>query len=281
MFGGRPGLGLAGAGAVPRPVVPRMGMMTGQSLWGAQPQATYRTCIGQTGAGDELRVTFSERPQVSTNWWDNSNDLQVTADITSGSISGMFQLVTTEYGRIDGMCESASLGEIISERPQANTGMLGLGWWNQGPANNIGIIGTTFDLSPGKTVSLTDNINTGLTLARITGGGMALCPARQVVGNRCLDTMSLCCSIARDSRPAIQPVMGGAQAGMVGGMNGGMGGMVGGMNGGMVGGMNGGMVGGMNGMSQGMNGNMNGGVSGNMGSPAGQGMQGGAFQGRR
>ncbi|KAK6185882.1 hypothetical protein SNE40_008022 [Patella caerulea] len=252
MFRGLSGLGLPGLGS--RPGAARMGMLNGQSVSGAQVQNTYRTCIGQTAAGDELRVTFSERPRVSTNWW-SSNGLQVTADITSGSMTGMFQLVTTEYGRIDGMCESASLGEIITNRPQANTGMFGLGLWNQGPANNIGVIGTTFDLNPGKTVSLTDNINTGLTLARITGGGMALCPVRQVVGNRCIDMVSLCCSIAKDSRPASQQVASGAQGGNAGGINNAMGGF-GNIQTGALGNGNAGN------MQMGSSGNMNAGVGG-------------------
>ncbi|ESO82704.1 hypothetical protein LOTGIDRAFT_155722 [Lottia gigantea] len=168
----------------------------------SQQQPEYRTCIGQTAAGDEMRVTFYSRRSTSSNWWQSgriTNDIQVKATINSRSLTNKFRLVTTQYGRIDGMCESESLGNIIDENAFTRVANVRIGGQK---SRNIGFIGTDFSLSPGKSVRITDHIQSMLNLDIIAGGGMALCPVQQIVGVRCIDLISLCCSISKDTKPA-------------------------------------------------------------------------------
>ncbi|ESO94012.1 hypothetical protein LOTGIDRAFT_228678 [Lottia gigantea] len=179
---------------------PAMGLL-GSSMMGGNPGRELLTCIGSTASEDSLRVTFEKTPNRF-----NRNQLEMSAKISAGmnsQMQGTFQLVVTEFGHIEGYCDANSLGPIMNSQSQTPAPLMALNFWRGTGSGNrvVGIIGDRFDIFAQNTVSIKDTITT-LPVNNLPGSGIALCAANEILGNQCMNTIPLCCTITKDNMPA-------------------------------------------------------------------------------
>ncbi|XP_070206400.1 uncharacterized PPE family protein PPE12-like [Littorina saxatilis] len=171
-------------------------------------------------------------------------------------ISGSFQVLVTQYGRVNDGCNAVALGPAITSlNPFGNNPMnpfLNFGNNNFGQTRRAGQLQNPLMVTQGGLTIYSDRLQ-GVSRSQLVGGGIAVCP--QVgSGGECYGIVLQCCTIANDQVPASEMYVtpGGQQQG---GLQGGFG--AGGFgNGGFNGGLgNGGFNGGIG------NGGFNGGIA--------------------
>ncbi|XP_067678685.1 uncharacterized protein [Haliotis asinina] len=166
-------------------------------FWGDFEEPTVYTCIGKNTNMDELRVTFRNEP--SRNRWDRwlPQRVQMEARVSVSGQSqtrGSFQLIATEYGRVEDGCVIGALGDIIGSDS----------WFRRRPNTEIGILGREFPLAPRQGHTSTTYIRGFASAEALNGHGLALCLRRQISGGTCNGIIPLCCKIGRDSKSATE-----------------------------------------------------------------------------
>ncbi|XP_071118040.1 uncharacterized protein [Haliotis cracherodii] len=184
--------------------------------FGNQEEITVYTCIGRNTNGDELRVTFSDGARQNRwggGWFDRQR-VQMEARVSVSGQSqtrGQFQLIATEYGRVEDGCVSQALGNIIDNAQNV--------WFaRRRPNSEIGILGEPFTLAPNQGHTSTTNIEGFANAAALNGHGLALCATRGLSAGSCISIIPLCCKIGRDAKRATELIQ--PNPGFGGGLNG-------------------------------------------------------------